>query len=132
MAKALKEMQRKLPVYSVTVDQQAIDAAQGGFEGMEFVSFLTPQPEFAAAYAERYHIPIDIGADSAYDAVMLLADAIRASQSTDSEQVARSLASTSMYNGVSGSLVSDGKRAFTKSFVVMRVRDGKAAAVTAN
>ena len=34
VAKALKELSFGKPIYSVTVDQSAIDAAQGGFEGI--------------------------------------------------------------------------------------------------
>lgn len=125
VAGALKKMNVSMPMYSVTMDQQAIDAAQGGFEGMEFVSFLTPTPEFAKRYQERFGLPVDTGGDSAYDAVMMLADAIRSSGSTDATVVAKELAKVQRYHGVSGELVSDGKRAFTKDFVVLKIHNGK-------
>lgn len=125
VAKALKEISFKVPTYSITVDQAAIDAAQGGFEGMEFVTFLTPTEEFKTSYEKKFGVPIDIGADSAYDAVMMLAEAISAAGALDTSRIAEELANIKVYRGVSGDLLSDGKRGFTKSYVIKRVTAGK-------
>ena len=126
VAKALKDLDVRLPIYSITVDQAAIDAAQGGFEGLEFLTFLTPRPEFKKSYEERFKTQIDIGADSAYDAVMMLAQAVRAAGSTDAARLAAQLSRVKEYDGVSGRLISDGRRGFTKDFAVKRVRAGRA------
>jgi branched-chain amino acid transport system substrate-binding protein len=126
VAKALKELSFGKPIYSVTVDQSAIDAAQGGFEGMEYLSFLTPTAQFRTDYESRFGIPIDIGADSAYDAVMMLAQSIREAASFDPAVVAKELARIKSYEGVSGALKSDGKRGFLKpSYKIQRVVAGK-------
>lgn len=125
VAKALKEFGSKLPMYSVTLDQAAIDAAQGGFEGLEFYTSLTPTPEFNNRYENLYNTNIDVGADSAYDAVMMLAEAINKTGSLDSEVVALELTNIKSYQGVSGNLISDGKRAFTKKAVLKKVANGK-------
>jgi branched-chain amino acid transport system substrate-binding protein len=124
LAKALKELGVALPIYSITLDQQAIDAAQGGFEGMEFLTFLTPTGEFEKSYQQRYGTPVDIGADSAYDAVMLLADAVARAGSDDPDAVAQALASVKQYQGASGVLHADGKRGFEKPYALRRVVNG--------
>lgn len=125
MAKALLDHRSKLPFFSISLDEAAIDAAQGGFEGLEFLTFLTPTSEFKQEYESRFHTGIDIGADSAYDAVMLLAQAIRESGSVDTEAVSAKLSEIKKYNGVSGLLVSDGKRGFTKAHAIKKVIEGK-------
>lgn len=124
LAKALRDLRVTLPTYSITLDQTAIDAAQGGFEGMEFLTFLTPEPEFKRRYEARYKTTIDLGADSAYDAVMMLARAIRTTRSTDATILAKELATIRQYRGASGDLVSDGKRGFNKPFALKRISGG--------
>ena len=86
---------------------------------------MTPSEEFKKAYESKYKTTIDIGADSAYDAVMMIAEAIRETKSTDSTVVAQYLGKLKEHNGVSGKLVSDGKRGFVKEFAVKKVVNGK-------
>lgn len=123
--KKVKELGVKLPLYSVTIDENVLAAAKGSYEGMEFYTSLTPIPEFKKAYEEKYKTNIDIGADSAYDAVMMIAEAIKSTKSTDTTVLARYLAGVEEYQGVSGNLFSDGQRGFTKDFVLKKVVDGK-------
>jgi branched-chain amino acid transport system substrate-binding protein len=127
VAKALKGLKFKLPMFSVILDQPAIDAAQGGYDGVEIVTSLTPDSEFRQMYETRYKEQIQVGADTAYDAVMLLARAISAAgNAEDSDAVAEKLAAIEKYDGVSGNLTSDGKRGYTKdSYAVVKVVDGK-------
>jgi len=125
IAKILKELKVSLPLYSITIDQQAIDVAEGGFEGLEFLTFLTPTSEFKKQYEERFKTSIDIGADSAYDAVMMIAQSMQESKTTDPEAVAKQLSKITNYRGVSGNLISDGKRAFTKEYAVKKIINGK-------
>ena len=125
VAKSLKELGSKTPVYSITLDQAAIDVAQGGLDGAEFLTFLTPRPEFIQEYTAKFKTQVDIGADSAYDAVQLLAKAIRESGTTDSTTVAKQIESVRNYSGMSGELVSDGKRGFTKRFSIKTIVNGK-------
>jgi branched-chain amino acid transport system substrate-binding protein len=129
VAKALKEISFKIPMYSVTLDEAAIAAAQGGFEGMEFVTFLTPSPDFRSKYEKTFNTTTDIGADSAYDGVMMLADAMSAAKSTDPVLVAQELAKIQEYQGASGLLRSDGKRGFSKDYALKKVVAGKQTAL---
>jgi len=125
IAKALKELDVHLPMYTITLDQSAIDASHGGFNGLSFLTFLTPSSEFQKRYEDRYKTNIDIGADSAYDAVMMLAQAIRDSKSEDPETVAQYLSQIREYSGVSGELKSDGRRGFVKAYATKRVKGGR-------
>jgi branched-chain amino acid transport system substrate-binding protein len=125
VAKALKQISFNIPKYSVTIDQAAIDASVGGFEGLEFPSSLTPSADFKARYESKFKVNIEIGADSAYDAMMMVARAISESNSLDTTRVAQELAKIKSYQGASGTLVSDGKRGFTKGFVMKKVMNGK-------
>ncbi len=100
VAKRMRELGVTLPMYSITIDANVIEVAQGAYEGMEFLTFLTPSENFKAAYEERTGIPVDIGADSAYDAVMLVAKAVRATNSTDTNVLAGYLNEVKEYNGV--------------------------------
>lgn len=125
VAKELKQLGVRVPLFSITLDQSAIDASQGGFEGLEFLTFLTPRSEFQTAYEARFKTPIDIGADSAYDAVMMLAQAITDAGSYNTDLVSAKLSAIREYAGMSGSLRSDGRRGFEKRFAIKRVVNGR-------
>jgi branched-chain amino acid transport system substrate-binding protein len=92
---------------------------------MLFPTSLTPTKAFSEYYHETYGRDVEIGADSAYDAVMLIAEAMKETGSFDPERVAKYLASVHTYEGVSGTLIADGKRGFTKDYVLIESRDGK-------
>jgi branched-chain amino acid transport system substrate-binding protein len=125
VAKSLKESNFKIPTFSITLDQTAIDASQGGFEGLEFLTCLTPTEDFQSRYETTYKTTIDIGADSAYDALMLLKQAIQVAGTLDSSIVAQRLAEIQSFEGASGVLTSDGKRGFTKDCKAKVVTAGK-------
>ena len=42
VAKRAKEIGVNLPIYSITIDADAIESAGGAYEGMEYLTFLTP------------------------------------------------------------------------------------------
>lgn len=126
VAKKVRALGVTLPIYSITIDADTIAASEGSYEGMEFLTSLTPTPAFQEEYESKYGIVIDIGVASAYDAVMLLAKAMRATNSTDTTIVQEYLNKTEVYDGVSGTLVFDGKGGFTKDFLVKKVVGGVA------
>lgn len=125
VAKRAHELGVNLPIFSVTIDSDAIKSSDGAYEGMEFLTSLTPSDEFKEKFENKFGT-IDIGADSAYDAVMLIAKAMKETKSEDTTLLAENIAKIKEFDGVSGHLISDGKRGFTKKFVVMKVVDGKA------
>jgi len=126
IVKRARELGVDLPLYSITVDKDVIAASEGSYDGMKYYTSLTPSEEFNAKYEDTYGIPIDIGADSAYDAIMLIAQAMRETGSTDSTSLQEYLNTVDRYNGASGTLVSDGEGGFTKDFVLKTVVDGVA------
>ncbi|MBS3167699.1 ABC transporter substrate-binding protein [Candidatus Woesearchaeota archaeon] len=124
VAKRLKELGVKLPIYSISIDQDIINNANGAYEGLEYLTSLTPTKEFKEKYEARYNIAVDIGADSAYDAVILIAEAIKETNSEDPTVLQEYLNKIETYNGASGYLTADGKGGFTKPFLIKKVING--------
>jgi len=129
VAKRAVELGVELPMYSITIDADAIAAAQGAYEGMEFLTFLTPTDQFTKKYEAKYNDNVEIGSDSAYDAVMMAAEAMNITGSTDSQAISDYLNGIKKYEGVSGNLISDGKGAFTKDFIAKKVVNGQAVTI---
>lgn len=130
LAKQIRQLGVALPIYALTIDQTNLDNCQGACDGIFLLTNLTPTKAFSDKYVKTYNRQVEIGADSAYDAVMMLARAMKETNSTDTDKVADYLAKIKTYNGASGNLVSDGKRAFTKQFLVNRVVNGKPVLIT--
>jgi len=126
MIKRINELGVDLPIYSISLDADIIVASEGSYDGMEFLTSLTPTDEFKQRYEEKYGKAIDIGSASAYDAVMLIAKAIEETGSEDPEMLQGYLNGIEGYHGVSGNLTSDGKGGFTKPFLAKKVIDGVA------
>ncbi|MBT3406383.1 ABC transporter substrate-binding protein [Candidatus Woesearchaeota archaeon] len=124
VGKQVRELEIDVPMYSLSVDDDTLGAAQGAYEGMEFLTFLTPSEDFEAKYVEKFKTPVQIGGDSAYDAVMLLAKAMRETGSTDTKVLQKYLSEVTVFEGVSGTLVSDGKGGFIKEYVAKTVQHG--------
>ena len=124
VAKRAKEIGVDLPIYSITIDADAIAAAGGAYEGMEFLTFLNPTTEFKQKYEAKYGT-LDIGAPSAYDAVMMIADAIKKTGSEDPTKLQEYLNTVKEYDGASGKLVADGKGGFTKEGATRKIVNGK-------
>lgn len=129
LAKELYEIGGRLPCYSITLDQAAIDAGGKGFDGLEFLTFLTPTPEFEAHFKKRFEAAVDIGADSAYDAVMMLKAAIEKASSIAPDEVATALSKITEYRGASGVLTADGKGGFSKPLAARKVQGGHVVAI---
>lgn len=88
----------------------------------------TPNTEkFINAYKAKYNNELpDLFAAQGYDALMLIAAAIKDANSADSEKFKDSLAKTKNYDGVSGSITFQENREPIKSPVyLLEVKDGK-------
>ena len=62
----------------------------------------------------------------AYDAVLLLAEAINRAGSTDREKIRDALSKTRGFKGVTGTITFNGKRDPIKNAVIMKIKDGRA------
>jgi branched-chain amino acid transport system substrate-binding protein len=124
-ARQLHELGSTLPMFNITVDKQILADCGTNCDGMLFPTSLTPtlafETKYGAAYGGR---KVEIGADSSYDAVMMIAEAMKATHSEDPDQVKAYLAAIKVYHGASGTLTSDGKRGFTKDYVLMKSENG--------
>lgn len=120
-AKRLREAGVTTPLYSMTLDKNIIAAAEGAYDGMIFLTSLTPTAAFAARYEQTYGKPIEIGADSAYDAVMMLTESMRTVGPDDTKAIAEYLSTLTEWDGASGKLKADGMGGFMKPYKVYRV-----------
>ncbi len=123
--KQMREVGIDKPVYSLTLGKTVIDNCLGSCDGWEYISAFTPDPEFKERYETTYSRNIEVSSDSAYDAVMLLAQAIEETESVDTNVIQKYLNRIDEYDGVSGNLVADGEGGFTKNYVVMTVQNGE-------
>ncbi|ROQ90224.1 ABC transporter substrate-binding protein [Desulfosoma caldarium] len=87
-----------------------LEIAGKAAEGFLIVTNLNrddPRPEvqeFLKVYRERYRIEPDMVGASAYDAFMILCDAIRRAGSTDGPAVKKALGATNNFNGLTGTI----------------------------
>ena len=81
--------------------------------------------EFVAKYKKKYNNKTpDAFAALGYDAVNLLADAIKRAGGTDSEKLRDAIASTKDFPGVTGKITINPERNANKSAVIITIRDG--------
>jgi branched-chain amino acid transport system substrate-binding protein len=85
---------------------------------------------FVDAYHKRYGADPDSIAALSYDAVRLLADAIRRAGSTEGKRVRDALAGTRDFDGVTGRITMDADRNPIKPAVILKVEGGKFRFVT--
>ena len=82
--------------------------------------------KFAADYKARFNnVAPDAIAALAYDAMKVLADAIRRAGTTDGQKLRDAIAATSNFAGVTGNITINAERNAVKPAVVFELRDGK-------
>ena len=74
------------------------------------------------AYQAKYNTMPDGMAPLGYDAMMILADAIKKAGTTDGDKVRAALTDVKDYEAVTGKITIDDKRNATKSAVVLQVQ----------
>jgi len=102
-------------------------AVEGGY----FTAHFSPEARdpavqsFVARFEKRFGLKPDTGMSLGYDAVMLLADAIKRAGSTEGRAVRDALAATRDFAGVTGRITIDAQRNAAKSAAIFTVRRGK-------
>lgn len=77
-AKALRDLGIKLPIYSVELDQAAIDDSKGAAEGARVIRPSDPNGAFVKKYSNFFHGKLpDIPASQCYDGMKILGEAAR-------------------------------------------------------
>lgn len=106
---------------------KAKDALEGSFFSTH-VSSEDPNPliqNFIKKYRERYKSEPDAFSFLGYDAMMLMADAIKRAGSTDGDKIRQELSKTSNFKGVTGNITINEQRNAIKPAVVLEIKDGK-------
>lgn len=81
--------------------------------------------DFLTAYRKRHKIEPDMVGASGYDAFMLLANAIKQAKTTDGAAVAKALAATKNYNGLTGVINGFSKEGeIVKPIQIQQIRKG--------
>jgi len=103
------------------------EAVEGAYFSNHY-SADDPSPavrQFVAAYRKKYGVDPDSIAALSYDAVKLLADAIRRAGSTEGKRVRDALADTRDFAVVSGAITMDADRNPIKPAVILKVEGGR-------
>ncbi len=80
---------------------------------------------FVDAYRKKYGDAPDAGVALGYDALSLLADAMKRAGTTDPAKITAALAATKDFSGVTGKITLDEHRNPTKPAVILQVKNGK-------
>jgi branched-chain amino acid transport system substrate-binding protein len=86
---------------------------------------------FVARFRARHGATPDGAAALGYDAMMLLADAIRRAGTTDGPRVRDALAATRNFPGITGQTTMDAQRNAAKPAVILTIKDGRVQFVSA-
>ena len=106
---------------------KAKDALEGCFFS-NHVSLEDPSPaiqNFIKKYKEKYNMMPDAMSFLAYDAGMIMFDAIKRAGSTDPEKIKNELAKTKDFKGVTGTITINDQRNAVKPAVILVIRDGQ-------
>ncbi len=106
-ARRLREIGVKVPFYSVLIDEVGIKNALGALEGTIFVTTYTPSPAFLEKFKEEYGVEANFPADTAYDAVYVLAEAIKRAGTTETKEVVKAFTTIKDWKGEAGHIVFD-------------------------
>jgi branched-chain amino acid transport system substrate-binding protein len=119
-ARELRAQGVQVPLYTIEADNSLLENANNKAEGTISIGPFAPESDFTRAYRARFKVDPDIPSYQAYDAMMLLAQALRSTdQSPDA--VERYFTGIREYKGASGTINSkDGKISVTTSFFLAK------------
>ena len=121
--KELRTLGMRVPLFSIELDQSAIDASGSGAEGLIFIAPSLPSDEFATKFRQKWRANPDIPAANAYDSAKLLFQAI-SEHGESVNGVIEFFDGLKSYDGATGHIERrNGKTIISTTFYV--VRDGK-------
>ncbi len=109
------------------VEGKAKDALEGCFFSTH-VSIENPDPavqSFIKKYKEKYNLEPDAMSFLAYDAGMILFDAIKRAGSTEGDKVRNEIAKTKDFSGVTGKISMNDLRNAIKPAVILEIKGGQ-------
>jgi len=122
-AKRIRELGSNADFYSVTIDERLKNAAEGALENAVIITSFTPTEKFTTKYELEYNEKPDFSADTSYDSIMLLAQAINSTGSTDPEELIRYLRTIENYKGASGELQFTAAGGVTKNSAFLTIKN---------
>jgi branched-chain amino acid transport system substrate-binding protein len=133
ICKQARELGLTVPIFGGdTWDSPALLEIGGkAVEGGYFSAHFSPDSQdpavqgFVRRFTKRWGTAPDTGTSLGYDAVMVVADALRRAGSTEGKKLRDALATTKDFAGVTGKITIDAQRNASKSAVIFTVRDGK-------
>lgn len=120
-AKELRTLGYKGPLLAVQMEKDRIKNAAGALEQCVFAMFEKPAPQFVQSYRTRFAADPGVSADTAYDALKVLAASIQRSNTLDPQQVSKELHTVRNFSGASGVFSFNEKGAVEKNPVLWRV-----------
>ena len=127
VARQAREQGAKQAMLTTLMDDDTLRSASGALEGTVFVTYDEPASTFKQAFRQKYGVEPGITADTAYDAVKLLANTIEQVGTLDTVKVIQALLATHDYVGASGKIDFDAKGGVVKQPYYNIVREGKMA-----
>ena len=106
-AREIRNQGMKVPLFTIEADSSLLENADGKGEGTISIGPSAPESEFSRSYRSRYKVDPDIPSWQAYDAMMLLAKALRATDGTP-RSVEKYFDELAEYDGASGLIRSKG------------------------
>lgn len=116
--------------------EKTVEIGGDSINGNYFTNHYSPaedRPEvktFVDGYRKKYNKTPDAMAILGYDAMRLMADAIKRAGSTDGAKLRDALAATKDFPGASGSITIDANRNAQKPIVILKFEDGQQKFVT--
>ncbi len=124
-AKKLREMRSTAQYFTTTIIEENIEAAQGSFENTKVMTSFTPTEKFVQKFTEKYGEAPTINSDTSYDTVMVLAQAMKETKSTNVEVLKDYLSKLKTFSGVSGEITFDEHGAAMREAVMYTIVNGE-------
>jgi ABC-type branched-subunit amino acid transport system substrate-binding protein len=119
--RALKELNIKIPMATILLEDPQIEVANGSLEGIIFATYSDSAKDFVDRYRARFALTPDLGADTGYDVLYLYKDAIERAKGFDLNAIKRELLATQM-QGASGPIKFDSKGGVVKTPIMKKLQ----------
>jgi branched-chain amino acid transport system substrate-binding protein len=126
LPKGVRELRMRLPttpLFAVLLDSNHIQQSGAALAGTITPGYPKPDQEFQKRFQAQYLVPPDISADTAYDAIMLYAQAIRSVKNLEIALLVEVIAKTS-FQGASGLITFDAEGGVIRTPTLFKVESG--------
>jgi len=114
-----------IPFFSILMNENKIVQANGAFENTIVVTSFDPTEEFKNKFKQEFGKAAEQSSETSYDAVKILAEAMKKTNSTEPDKIRDYLLSKDSYEGASGKLSFDEFGAAFKESAFLIVKNGK-------